>query len=68
MRLRVRRLFVGVGASMWPGLGFHLVDGRRYPPILTAIAGGRYVYGRGFVVSVLGLQLWVTTDLPEAAL
>ena len=56
---------IHLSRSLWPGLGWHFIDGRQSPPILTAVAGRAWCFGRGIVVSFLGLQLWATRDVGD---
>ena len=66
--LRVGRVFVAASFSNQQGYGFHFIDGRKWPPVLTDVRGETAVFGRGFVVSLLGVMLWATLDLHERSL
>ena len=68
MTIRVGRLFVAVAPSQYPDHGFHFIDGRKWPPVLTDVRGRKAVFGRGFVVSMLGVMFWATLDLHERPL
>lgn len=61
--MRFGKFFVRVAHSHWRDYGLHVIDGRRYPLILTDVRPGVAVFGRGGVISVLGLMLWWTTDV-----
>lgn len=60
--MRLGRLYVRISRSIWTGLGWHFVPGWRLKPILTAIRGRAWVFGRGFVASLFGVQVWLTVD------
>ena len=68
MRLRVGKVFLATGFSNQQDLGFHFIDGRKWPPVLTDVRGQTAVFGRGFVVLLLGIMLWATLDLHERSL
>lgn len=60
--MRVGRFVFSIGHSIWPDLGWHYLDGRRYPRILTRVHDDRVVFGRGGIVAFGGLMVWWTRD------
>ena len=63
--IRVGRLFLAAALSNQQDYGFHFIDGRKWPPVLTDVRGKTAVFGRGFVISALGVMFWATLDLHE---
>lgn len=59
--MRLGPFVIRVAPSMWLGFGWHFTqtNGMR---LLVTVAPNRAVFGSGFVVSWLGLMLWVTRD------
>ena len=68
MTIRVGRLFLAAAFSNQQGYGFHFIDGRKWPPVLTDVRGQKAVFGRGFVLSMLGVMFWATLDLHERSM
>lgn len=66
--MRLGPFAIHLGPSMWPGYGWHWLDGRRFPPLMTTVAPTRASFGRGMVLSVLGRMVWITRDEREVRL
>ena len=62
MSIRLGRVAVSVGPSMWPDNGLHWLGGWRFPPLLVRVNGERVVFGRGVVFALGGYMLWVTIE------
>jgi hypothetical protein len=66
--MRIGPVVVYLSRSLWPGLGWHWINGRTNPRILTAIRGRAWVFGRGIVASLGGVQIWATIDEGDSLL
>lgn len=64
--MRMGRLAVHAGPSMWVDGRWHLLNGRRYPPVMTGVGPSGPVMGRGVVLGIGPWMLWVTVDLRDS--
>ena len=60
--MRIGGLSLHIGPSAWQDHGWHFLDGRHWPPVMTRMSEEGPVMGRGVVLAAAGWMLWLTVD------